>query len=457
MAAKPARASAARITIVGSSFVGLTTALALTAHGMRCTLLDTDESKTASIARGKAPFEEPGVDEALRKALKAEKLAATSSPKEAYAGATHVFICVGTPPNPDGSQDSRYVKAVARSIGEELHRRGKGKGLTVIVKSTVVPGTVMGLVRKEIETASGKKAGRDFGLASNPEFLKEGTALNDALKPDRIVIGAIDEAAAKSVAALYKWAKCPVIFTDPTTAELVKYAANAFLATKISFANEFANLSVELGVDWYAVADAIGHDERIGRKFLNAGVGFGGSCFPKDLKAVAASARSVGRSLTIAEAALAVNERQPSEVTRVLVRELKDLQGKRIALLGLAFKPGTDDVRESRGLLIAAEAIEGGAEVVGYDPLVKDAFSKAMPLQHRGNFERAPTLEAAIKGADAIVVQTEAPEFRKLDPKAVKRLARRALVIDGRRILDPEKFAKAGVAYWGIGIGRRGP
>jgi len=445
-----------RVTVVGSSFVGVTTALALAAHKVPSTLLDIDTSKVEAIRAGKAPFKEPGVDAALRRGLKAKLLGATASPAEAFRAPTHIFICVGTPPNADGSQDLSFVKVVCSSIGAELERRKSKEPVTVIVKSTVVPGTTAGVVRKALESASGMRAGKGFLLAANPEFLKEGSALEDALNPDRIVIGGFDEASRDSVAALFGWATCPVVRTDLTTAEVVKYAANAFLATKISFANEFANLCGALGVDWLTVADAIGADPRIGRKFLNAGVGFGGSCFPKDLKAIAAAARATGRPLTLAEAALEVNKRQPQEVTRMLEQELGDLSGKRIAILGLSFKPGTDDVRESRALLIAAEAAEGGAEVVGYDPLVRDEFALRLSVQDRANFRRAATIDEALKGADAVVVQHESAEFGALDPAKLKRLMRRAVVVDGRRALDGAKFRKAGVAYRGIGAGRDG-
>jgi UDPglucose 6-dehydrogenase len=446
------------VTVVGSSFVGLTTALALASHGTRCRLLDTDATKVDAILAGRAPFEEPGVHAALKRLLKAGRISATSSIADGYRGATHVMICVGTPPQYDGSQDLRFIKAVARSIGEELHGRKRGDRLTVIVKSTVVPGTTVGLVRQEVEDASGRKAGRDFGLAMTPEFLKEGTALKDALHPDRIVVGGFDERSTDEALKLFTWAKAPVVRTDPTTAETVKYAANAFLATKVSFSNEFANYCAQIGVDWYTVADAIGHDDRIGRKFLNAGVGFGGSCFPKDLKAITTAARAAGRPLEIAQSALEVNGRQPTEVTRVLLQELGGLERKRIAVLGLAFKPGTDDVRESRALYIVAEVLEGGAEVVGFDPLVKDQFAKALALQHRANFTRVEKLEDALRGVDAVVVQTEADAFKALKPSVVKKLARHALVVDGRRILDGKSFAKAGVDYWGVGVGmvRRG-
>jgi UDPglucose 6-dehydrogenase len=444
---------APQVTVVGSSFVGLTTALALAQHGIRCRLLDTDARKVEMILAGRAPFEEPGVHAALRRHLKSGRITATASVEDGYRGATHVMVCVGTPQARDGSQDLRSVKAVARSIGQEVRRRKRSDWLTVIVKSTVVPGTTVGLVREEVEKASGRKAGRDFGLASNPEFLKEGTALKDALRPDRVVVGGLDKRSTDETMRLFKWVKAPVVRTDPTTAETVKYAANAFLATKVSLANEFANYCAEVGVDWYTVADAIGHDDRIGRKFLNAGVGFGGSCFPKDLKAITTAARGAGRSLEIVQAALDINGRQPSEVTRVLLRELGGLERKRIAVLGLAFKSGTDDVRESRALLIVAEVLEGGAEVVGYDPLVKGQFEKALALHHRANFTRVDRVEDALEGVDAVLIQTEADEFRALKPAAVKRRARRALVLDGRRVLDPQAFARAGVDYWGVGIG----
>ncbi len=441
------------VTVVGSSFVGLTTALALAQNGIRCRLLDTDAAKVETVLAGRAPFEEPGVHAALRGHLKSGRITATASVEDGYRGATHVMICVGTPTAADGSQDLRSVKAAARSVGEEVHRRKRGDWLTVVVKSTVVPGTTVGLVREEVEKASGRKAGRDFGLASNPEFLKEGTALKDALSPDRVVVGGLDKRSTDETLRLFTWSKAPVVRTDPTTAETVKYAANSFLASKVSLANEFANYCAEVGVDWYTVADAIGHDDRIGRKFLNAGVGFGGSCFPKDLKAITTAARGAGRPLEIVQAALDINGRQPSEVTRVLIRELGGLERKRIAVLGLAFKPGTDDVRESRALLIVAEVLEGGAEVVGYDPLVKGQFAKALALQHRVNFKRVDRIEDALEGVDAVIIQTEADEFRALRPAAVKRRARRALVLDGRRVLDPQAFARAGVDYWGVGIG----
>ncbi len=447
--------AAPRIAIVGSSFVGVTTALALAAHHLPCVLLDVDATKIASITKGAAPFREPGVDAALRRGLTSKLIRATAAIKEAYAGATHIFLCVGTPPAPDGSQDLSFVKAVAKSVGEEVERRKGRDRLTLIVKSTVVPGTTAGPVRQAVERESGKRAGAGFLLAANPEFLKEGSALQDALEPDRIVIGGWDADSVASVRALYGWAKCPVLETDLTTAEMVKYAANAFLATKISFSNEFANLGASMGVDWYTVADAIGFDMRIGRKFLNAGVGFGGSCFPKDLKAIAAAARAAGRPLTIAEAALDVNQRQPQEVTKMLEEELGDLQGRRIALLGLAFKPDTDDVRESRAILIAEEAIEAGAEVVGYDPLVRDQFERVLPLVYRQNFKRANSADGALKGADAAVIQNESAEFRKLTPARVKKLMGNPLIIDGRRILDPRVFRAAGVRYRGIGIGKK--
>jgi len=440
--------SAKRIAVVGLGYAGLVIAACLAKMGYRVVGIEVNEGYLADLRSNRLPFYEPGLREVVAQLRASGMLSLVDDPAVGVKGAYFVFLMVGTPEGTHGEVDLSQIEAAVSGLAPNIEPE------TVIVIKSTVPIHTAARVRDIVKAARGP--GFRFGVVSNPEFLRQGRALESFMQPDRIVIGGDDPEYVARVAELYRDVPSPVLKTDHKTAAMIKYASNAFIATKISFANEFANLCGALGVDWLTVADAIGADPRIGRKFLNAGVGFGGSCFPKDLKAIAAAARATGRPLTLAEAALEVNKRQPQEVTRMLEQELGDLSGKRIAILGLSFKPGTDDVRESRALLIAAEAAEGGAEVVGYDPLVRDEFALRLSVQDRANFRRAATIDEALKGADAVVVQHESAEFGALDPAKLKRLMRRAVVVDGRRALDGAKFRKAGVAYRGIGAGRDG-
>ncbi len=438
----------ARVSIVGAGYVGLCTGVVFAKHGHSVSLVEVMPERLAALRAGRVPFFEPGVPEALAEALAAGRLRVTSDHAEAVRDADVTFLCVGTPAAKDGAIDLEFIRGAAADVGRAL--RSKSGYHVVVTKSTVVPGTAEDVVAVEVERASGKRAGRDFGVASNPEFLKEGSAMRDALDPDRIVVGANDARAAEAVWALYGAFACPKITTDPRTAEMIKYASNAFLAVKIAFSNEMANACERLGIDWYDVARGVGHDARIGPLFLRAGVGFGGSCFPKDVAAIAHVARSAGAPSGILDAVLANNERQPLVAVRLIEEEIGPLAGKRIALLGLAFKPDTDDVRETRALPILRALRAAGADVVAYDPQAMDAFRALAP-----DYRAAASAEHALQGADGAIVQTEWREFREIAPKEFVRLMRAPVVVDGRRTFDAREMRAAGVRYRAIGLGRR--
>lgn len=438
-----------RVAIVGAGYVGVCTGLTFAGQGHRITFADVDEARVDALRAGRAPFFEPGVEAALRRALRLRRIDATTDTATAVDAARWVFLCVGTPPTSTGSADLTSLRAAAKAVGQAL--AGRRDYPIVVVKSTVPPGTVDDVVRLTLEAASGSRAGHDFGVASNPEFLREGHALQDARRPDRVVWGTREPRTARRLAQLYARVRCPKIRTDPRTAELIKYAANAFLATRVSFANEMANLCERLGIDWYDVVEGIAPDPRIGPQFFRAGVGFGGSCFPKDLGALAALGRSARNPLRIVESTLEVNERQPAEAIRLLRTEVGALKGRRIALLGLAFKPDTDDVRETRALPIYRALRHEGADVVAYDPRAGESFRRLAP-----DAVIATSLEEALTGADGAIIQTEWDEFRRLRPDLLRRLMRTPVVVDGRRTLESRSMDRGAVRYRAIGLGRNG-
>ena len=427
----------ASISVIGTGYVGLCTGVVFAELGHDVWFVDVDPSKLEAVKQGRAPFYEPGVDEALQR-LKG-KVRTTTNVAEAVQATRFTFLCVGTPQGKDGAIDLGYIRKAAADVGAAL--RGKPDHV-LVVKSTVVPGTAEEVVRPEAE----KAAGHPVQVVSNPEFLKEGTAMADARKPDRVVVGATDANAAEAVLGLYAGLPGERIAVTPRTAEMIKYAANAFLAVKIAFSNEMANACEKLGIDWYDVVKGIGPDPRIGPLFLRAGVGFGGSCFPKDVAAIAHLSRNVGAPSGILDAVLQNNDRQALVAVDMLRDELGgSLHGKRVALLGLAFKADTDDVRETRALpLWHALAVEG-AEVVCHDPKASANFLRLAP-----NARVAATVDEALRGADAAVVQTEWAEYRALDPKRMPRV-----VVDGRRTFEPAKMREAGVRYRAIGLGTR--
>lgn len=439
-------AAMARVLIVGAGYVGLCTGVALATKGHDVVLADKNAARLAQLEAGHAPFYEPGLDEAMAREVRAGRLRTARDLHPEAAHADVVMLCVGTPQAPDGRADLTFVRSASEEIGAALQH--STRFVTVVVKSTVVPGTTRDVVGPILAKASNKQVGADIGLAMNPEFLKEGSALHDALHPDRIVVGATTERARDAVLALYDAFDCPKLATDPTTAETIKYAANAFLAAKVALSNELANVAARLGVDWYEVARGIGHDARIGPQFLRAGAGFGGSCFPKDVAALDALAKDHGAPSLLLDAILASNERQPLVVVDMLKEELGDLRGKKIALLGLAFKPDTDDVRETRALPILNALDAAGARVTCHDPKASGSFLTLAP-----HARIAATVEEALQDADGCILQTEWRAYRELDPAVFVKAMRTPIVVDGRRTYDAAKMLGAGVRYGGVGMG----
>jgi UDPglucose 6-dehydrogenase len=426
----------ANLAIVGLGPVGLTTAVAFAAQQHRVLAFDIDSTRRAQVLEGKPPFHEKGLDAALREVLREKRLFVVDTMSEAVRRSSIVFLCVGTPSKPDGRMDAGPLGEAVRSLAtawEDAKRR------LVVVKSTVLPGTTDTLVRPILEGAN-----VPFRLAVNPEFLQEGRALEGAMAPDRIVLGIDGPETGRILRALYRSTKCPVLVTDLRTAEAIKYATNAFLATKVSFANELANLCQALGVSYDEVRDGMGLDPRINPRFLVPGVGFGGSCFTKDVRALVAAGRQHGTPAPLLEAVLAQNDVQYQRAIDLLEEELGDLRGKRIALLGLAFKGDTDDVRETRAVPIARTLLLKGAVVVGYDPLAGQAFSRLVP-----EVKVVGSVTQALEGANGVVLQADWPAFSRLTAKDFLDPMATPVVVDGRRILNPSRMR--GVRFRRIG------
>jgi UDPglucose 6-dehydrogenase len=457
--------------VIGTGYVGLVTGACLSHLGHRVVCVDKDEERVRQLESGRIPFYEPGLEELVSRGVEAERLsfAGPDCLTERVGEADVLFIAVDTPQGEDGSADLSSVAAVARDIGRALSESGtpssRERPLVVVNKSTVPVGSgdyVSMLIRDGLEEARGGEA--NFLVASNPEFLREGSALYDSFFPDRIVAGSDSREALDTLRALYEpvieqgfptemdprpKVAVPFVTTDLVSAEMIKYAANAFLATKVSFTNEVANLCELVGADVSEVAYGIGLDERIGSRFLSAGIGWGGSCFPKDVAALRAVAREYDYEPLLLDATVAVNERQLKRVIAKLQRDLHTLKGKRVALLGLSFKPNTDDLREAPSLKIARTLNSLGARTVGYDPV---AGKKAMELA--ANLKVVFDHYEALRGAHAAVVVTEWEEFRSLDlRRAATLMDRPKLLVDGRNVLDPALAQKAGLSYRGFGRG----
>ncbi|MCP1663177.1 UDPglucose 6-dehydrogenase [Methanocalculus sp. AMF5] len=418
-----------KISILGTGYVGAVTGACFAELGNDITFVDIDPTKLDCIRTGRSPIYEPGLDELLTRNL--HRISATTDTTQAIRDTDATFICVGTPSNPDGSIDLRYIESASRDIGLVLQE--KEGWHTVVMKSTVVSGTTKGIVRSTLEEASGKEAFRDFGLASNPEFLKEGSALADVFSPDRIVIGAEDPRSREVLETLYASFDCPKLVTAIPVAEMIKYVSNAFLATKISFANEIGNLCKLMGIDTAEVFAGVGLDARINPAFFRSGIGFGGSCFPKDVRALIAQAEASGLHPKILSSVVAVNEDQPLRLLALLRKHIPDLKGKRIGVLGLAFKPDTDDIRESRAIPIVSALLDAGADVIAYDPLAIANFQSFFPEITYAS-SAAEVLES-----DAVLIITEWKEFEALDYTG-------RLVLDGRRI----QKAAVGSIYEGV-------
>lgn len=434
-----------RICVIGAGYVGLATAAMFGKLGHHVTVVDVDERRVRTVAAGKAPFHEPPLEKELSRLVRAGALEATSDMKAGAEGAKFIFICVQTPSLSSGRIDIRPLKSACKDVSKVLRTSRDHK--VVVVKSTVVPSTTGSIVKQILEVGSGMKAGEGFGLCMNPEFLQEGRALKDSLEPSRIVVGSHDRRAGDALMRLYGPIKSDKIKTDLTTAEMIKYASNAFLATKITYANEIANICLRLGIDSETVLSAAGKDPRIGPLFLNPGLGFGGSCLPKDVKALRHKSKAMDYPARLLTALLAVNDEQPFEAVLLAKQALGTLEGRRIAVLGLSFKGGVDDVRETRAVPLIAGLLANGAKVVAFDPMAMSNFIELMPT-----VQYASSAADCLKGADACIVQSDWPEFRKLGKKEFSRM-RTPVVIDGRRALDPRKVERAGAKYLGIGYG----
>jgi UDPglucose 6-dehydrogenase len=436
-----------KITVVGTGYVGLVTGTCFAEVGIDVTCIDIDQKKIDNLRNGILPIYEPGLEEMVARNVKSGRLNFSTSLAESIKGADVAFIAVGTPPGEDGSADLKYVLAVARGIGENIDSY-----CVVVTKSTVPVGTAA-KVRAEVEGALSKRgANVDFDVASNPEFLKEGAAIDDFLKPDRIVVGVSSERAEEAMRRLYKPFLLnghPIIFMDIPSAEMTKYAANSMLATKISFMNDIANLCEIMGADVNKVRQGIGSDARIGTKFIYPGIGYGGSCFPKDVKALIKTAQENGYQMQVLQAVEGVNDAQKE----VLFNKVKkhfggDLQGKKFAIWGLSFKPKTDDMREAPSLVIIEKLLAEGATVSAYDPVAVGEAKHTLG----DTITYAKDQFDALVDADALLVVTEWPEFRSPSFEVVGRLLKQKVIFDGRNIYDPTELKQLGFAYHCIGV-----
>jgi UDPglucose 6-dehydrogenase len=435
------------ISIFGLGYVGLTTAACFASKGIGVLGIDIDRSRINEIESGEIPFYEPGLEGLLSRARGSGKLQFTVDYNLAISQTKISFVSVGTPSLPDGTIDLRYIEEVSRRIGKAM--RAKSGWHLVVVRSTSLPGTCGNLVKPIIEKLSGKKCGYGWGLCSNPEFLKEGSAIHDAMNPDRVVIGKADNRSGRMLSLLYRklCPDAPIVATTWSNAELIKYASNAFLATKISFINTIARICQSIpGADVVTVAKGMGMDYRIGYSFLNAGIGYGGSCFPKDLAALVAGYRT--NEIPLLESVQFTNDCQPSQAVELARESLGSLKGRRIAILGLAFKPGTDDMREAVSLKVIRQLLNAGASVVVHDPRAISAAKSI--LGESVSYASSPA--DCINMADCCIIVTEWNEYKSLRPDDFKTLMRTPVVIDGRRIFDSGQFARA-TRFAAIGLG----
>jgi UDPglucose 6-dehydrogenase len=435
-----------RIAVVGTGYVGLVSGTCLAETGVTVSCVDVDAAKIEMLNQGGIPIYEPGLAELVEKNRQRGRLFFTTSLKDALQGADAVFIAVGTPPDEDGSADLRYVLGVAHEIGTLMEDY-----IVVVTKSTVPVGT-----NSKVKQAIGEELRRRgvevaFDVASNPEFLKEGDAVNDFMHPDRVVIGVESERAGRVMERLYHafaLNNTSLIFMDIPSAEMTKYAANSMLATRISFMNDIANLCELVGANVDAVKQGIGSDSRIGNKFLNAGCGYGGSCFPKDVKALIRTGENHGYPMGVLQAVEQVNERQKSVLFHKILRHYGgDLQGKHFGVWGLAFKPATDDMREAPSLVLISRLLEAGATVKAYDPVAMEECRRRIG----DRIAYAGDMYEALEGADAMVVVTEWQEFKVPKFTYIERALKEKVVFDGRNIYDPAQMAEFGYTYYGIG------
>lgn len=428
-----------KIAVVGTGYVGLVTGVALSEIGHHVTCIDIDEAKVARMQKGESPIYEPGLDELMKRNIEANRLHFTTSHQEGFVGKDAAYIAVGTPEKEDGTADLRFIESVAKDIAVNVT-----SDITVVTKSTVPVGTndyVIGLIKDQLVNDV------NVDIVSNPEFLREGSAVYDAFNGDRIVIGSDSEEAAALLEEINRPFNIPVYKTDVRSAEMIKYAANAFLATKIGFINEISNLCERLGANVEDVATGMGMDGRIGNQFLRAGIGYGGSCFPKDTSALVKIAESVDYDFELLQAVVTGNKRQQLVMVDKAKDVIGELRGKRFALLGLAFKPNTDDMRESPAIAISRELLLAGAEVVAYDPIATENATHFMPE----GVKYVASSSEALKSADAAFIVTDWDEFKDLDLAVFERELNEPLVFDGRNCFDLNKVAETTLSYYSIG------
>jgi UDPglucose 6-dehydrogenase len=437
-----------KITVIGTGYVGLVSGTCLADVGNDVLCLDLDAAKIRTLKEGGIPIYEPGLEAMVKKNVAAGRLRFTTDIEAAVAHGVLQFIAVGTPPDEDGSADLQYVVAAARNIGRHMTDYK-----VVIDKSTVPVGTADKVRAGITEELKARGIALDFSVVSNPEFLKEGAAVEDFMKPDRIVVGAEDARAIELMRELYAPFQRNherLIVMDVKSAELTKYAANAMLATRISFMNELANLAEKLGADIELVRKGIGSDPRIGFHFLYPGVGYGGSCFPKDVQALIRTAQETGQALQVLQAVEAANDTQKGVLAQKITRRLgQDLSGRTFALWGLAFKPNTDDMREAPSLVLIADLLARGASIRAYDPVATHEAQRILGADPRISYASTPM--EALDGADALAIVTEWKEFRSPDFDAIKAKLKTPVIFDGRNLYDPATPRKAGLEYFAIG------
>ena len=436
-----------KVCVLGSGYVGLVTGACFAERGHEVYCVDVDPEKVDLINKGKPPIFETGLEELLKKNVNKRLKAFLADDFYSKKMPTDIsFICVPTPSNEDGSIDLKFIENVSKDLG--IYLKSLREYHVVTVKSTVVPGTTEDVVLPSLEKYSGKRVGKDFGLCMNPEFLKEGVAVKDFLNPDKIVIGAFDKKSGSMLEKVYEsWEEgIPRIRTNLRTAEMIKYAQNAFLATKISFINEIANIAQRCGVDAKEVAYAIGLDSRISPKFLRFGVGWGGSCFPKDVKAIVSLSKKIGYEPKLLASVIEVNEKQPLEALKMV----EDLDGKTVSILGLSFKPNTDDIREAPSIKLIRELKKHNVTLKAYDPKAMENMKKVFP-----DIDYAESPLDCLKGSDVCFVMTEWEEIKELEPKDFLKTMRNPIIVDGRRVYDPEKMKESGFIYRSIGYGEK--
>lgn len=427
------------ICVIGTGYVGLVTGCVFADLGNEVVCVDNNPAKVAMLERGEMPIYEPGLEELVKRNVEDRRLFFTGDLPHAVKRSDVVFICVGTPPLENGDPDMSYVRAVATSIAKNLN------SYKVVVNKSTVPVGTGDMVREIIE--SNRPSPIEFDVVSNPEFLREGSAIKDTLEPDRIVIGAPSKVVAMKILELYAPLERPMIITDVASAEMIKYASNAFLATKISFANSIANICDNVGADVLQVTKAMGLDTRIGSPFLNAGLGYGGSCFPKDSSALVRTAEKHGFDFKLLKAVIDVNKEQPYRfLDRMRTAVGGDFKGKTIGMLGLAFKPNTDDMRDAKSVEIIAKILSEGGHVKAYDPIAIENTREIFP-----NICYARNAYEAAEEVDALIVVTEWNEFKLLDMERIKSKMNAPILFDGRNIYDPQKLRRLGFEYHCIG------